>query len=161
MKNIKPDDGPTGTGSGPTSFLVHGESLVQVWKGYCPSHESMRTSLGTRVLRGERNVGAPEPALLVLTDRRILILALKGIFRRKYILSESTPVERISQVETVGPYRTDVRIKGEWGYYSYVEFNRPIRVDSGSLEENGSEDPLGVNRLIMASAEKARQTVKK
>jgi hypothetical protein len=161
MKNIKPDNGPAGTGSGPASFLVPGESLVQVWKGYHPSHESMRTSLGTRVLRGERNVGAPEPALLVLTNRRILILTLKGIFRRKYVLSESAPVERISQVETVGPYRTDVRIKGEWGYYSYVEFNRPIRVDSGSLEENGSEDPLGVNRLIMASAETARQTVKK
>jgi len=161
MKGIKSDDGPSGTGSGTASFLVSGESLVQVWKGYYPSHQSMRTSLGTRVLRGERNVGAPEPALLVLTNRRILILALKGIFRSKYVLSESAPIEKITEVETVGPYRTDVRIRGEWGYYSYVEFNRPTRVDSVSLEECGSEDPVGVTKLIMANAGSARQTARK
>jgi hypothetical protein len=161
MKDIRPKEGPTGTGSGPASFLVSGESLVQVWKGYHPSHLSMRTSVGTRVLRGERNVGAPEPALLVLTNRRIIILELKGVFRRKYVLSESAPIEKISQVEMVGPYRTDVRIGGEWGYYSYVEFNRPIRVDSVSLEESGSEDPFGVTKLIMDGAESARQKLKK
>ena len=106
-------------------------------------------------------MGAPEPALLVLTDKRILILVLKGIFRRRYVLSESASLEKISQVETVGPYRTDIRIKGDWGYYSYVEFNRPIRVDSGSLEESGSEDPLGVKKLIMSGAETVRRTAKK
>ena len=135
--------------------------MVQVWKGYHPSHESSRTSIGTRVFRGERNVGAPEPALLMLTDRRILILVLKGVFRRRYVLSEYAPLEKIGQVETVGPYRTDIRIKGEWGYYSFVEFNRPIRVDSGSLEESGSEDPLGAKKLIMSGAETVRRMAKK
>jgi hypothetical protein len=148
-------------GIGPASFLDADESLVQVWKGFSPSHESMRTSMGTRVLRGERNVGAPEPALMVLTDKRLLILVLKGIFHRKYVLNESDHLEKISSVETVGAYRTDVRIRGDWGYYSYVEFNRPIRVDSVTMEENGEEDPDGVRKLIMAGADKAKAMAKK
>ncbi|HEY3421376.1 MAG TPA: hypothetical protein VGK23_12565 [Methanomassiliicoccales archaeon] len=146
---------------GPSSVLGPSESLVQIWKGYSPSRESMRTSMGSRVLRGERNVGAPEPALLVLTDRRLLILVLKGIFRRKYVLVESGPLEKMDQVETVGPYRTDVRIKGDWGYHSFVEFNRPIRTDSQTLEENGIEDPDGVRKLIKAGSEKAKLMAKK
>ncbi len=117
--------------------------------------------MGTRVLRGERNVGAPEPALMVLTDKRLLILVLKGIFHRKYVLNESDHLEKISSVETVGSYRTDVRIRGDWGHYSYVEFNRPIRVDSVTMEENGEEDPDGVRKLIMAGADKARAMAKK
>jgi hypothetical protein len=144
-----------------SSFLGPDESLVQVWKGYYPSHGSMRTSFGTRVLRGERNLGTPELALLVLTDRRILILVQKGIFRRRYVLSESGPLKKIGQVETVGPYQVDVRIKGDWGYYSYVEFNRPIRVDSETLEESGNEDPDGVRKLINAGSERSRLIAKK
>jgi hypothetical protein len=161
MDKAKQSGGSTGPNSGPASFLVPGESMVQVWKGFHPSHESTRTSIGTRVFRGERNVGAPEPGLLVLTDRRILVLDLKGVFRRRYVLSESAPLEKIAQVETVGIYRTDIRIKGEWGYYSFVEFNRPIRVDGESLDESGNEDPLGAKTLIMAGAEKARRMAKK
>lgn len=106
-------------------------------------------------------MGVPEPALLVLTDRRLLILVLKGVFRRRYVLSDSALLEKIGQVETVGPYRTDVRIKGDWGYYAYLEFNRPIRVDRETLQESGLEDPIGVNKLIMASAEGKKPTVKK
>ena len=105
-------------------------------------------------------MGAPEPALLVLTDRRVLVLDLKGVFRRKYVLSESTSLERIGQVETVGPYRTDIRIKGDWGYYSIVEFNRPIRVDRVSLEESGNEDPNGAKGLIMDGVAKAKVRAK-
>jgi hypothetical protein len=161
MAKPKPQDRPIKSDPGPASFLDPGESLVQVWKGFSPSHESMRTSMGTRVLRGERNVGAPEPALLVLTDRRVLILVLKGIFRRKYVLAESNTLEKIGQVETVGAYRTDVRIRGDWGYYSHVEFNRPIRVDSMTLDESGIEDPNGVRKLITAGSEKAKLTSKK
>ncbi|MGD0818564.1 MAG: hypothetical protein ABR986_09250 [Methanomassiliicoccales archaeon] len=161
MDNERPGDGSAGTISSVASLLFPGESVVQIWKGYHPSHESTRTSIGTRVLRGERNVGAPEPALLVLTDQRILVLDLKGVFRRKYVLSESAPLENISQVEVIGTYRTDVRIKGEWGYYSFVEFNRPIRVNRTSLEESGNEDPLGAKELIMTGSQKAKVMAKK
>ena len=142
-------------------LLVSGESVVQIWKGYHPSHESMHASVGSRMFRGERNVGAPDPALLVLTDKRILVLDHKGVFKRKYVLSESASLNKISQVETVGPYGTDIRIKGEWGAYSFVEFKQPIRVDSASLEENGIEDPLGAKELIMAISQKARAAVRK
>jgi hypothetical protein len=161
MDNERPGDGSAGTIFSVASLLLPGESVVQIWKGYHPSHESTRTSIGTRVLRGERNVGAPEPALLVLTDQRILVLDLKGVFRRKYVLSESAPLENISQVEVIGTYRTDVRIKGEWGYYSFVEFNRPIRVNRTSLEESGNEDPLGAKELIMTGSQKAKVMAKK
>lgn len=143
------------------SHLVSGESVVQIWKGYHPSHGSMYTSVGSRMFRGERNVGAPDPALLVLTDKRILVLDHKGVFKRKYVLSESALLDKINEVETVGPYGTDVRIRGEWGAYSFVEFKQPIRVDGASLEENGIEDPLGAKELIMAISEKARAAVKK
>lgn len=98
---------------------------------------------------------------MVLTDQRILVLDLKGVFRRKYVLSESAPLENISQVEVIGTYRTDVRIKGEWGYYSFVEFNRPIRVNRTSLEESGNEDPLGAKELIMTGSQKAKVMAKK
>lgn len=158
MKNKEPE----GTGLGPivSPLLQTGETVVQAWKGYHPSPESTRTSVGTRVLRGERNVGAPEPALLVLTDRRILVLDLKGLFRRRYVLSESSPLEKISDVETVGVYRTDIRIRGDFGYFSFVEFNRPIRVD-GSLLETGNEDPKGAGLLIMSGAAQAKARAKK
>ncbi len=142
-------------------LLVSGESVVQIWKGYHPPHESMQTSGGSRMFRGERNVGAPDPALLILTDKRLLVLDHKGIFKRKYVLSESAPLNKISQVETVGPYGTDIRIKGEWGPYSFVEFRLPIRVDSASLEENGIEDPLGAKELIIAVSGKAKAAVKR
>jgi hypothetical protein len=141
-------------------ILEIGESTVQVWKGYHPSRESTRTSVGTRVLRGERNVGAPSPALLVLTDRRILVLDLKGAFRRKYVLSESAPLEMVRDVETVGAYRTDIRIRGDFGYFSFVEFNRPIRVD-GSLREIGNEDPHGAKLLIMSGSAETKARAKK
>jgi hypothetical protein len=159
MNKTEPEMG--GVDSIVSSILTPGESVVQAWKGYHPSHESTRTSIGTRVLRGERNVGAPEPALLVLTDRRILVLDLKGVFRRRYALSESAPLERITDVETVGSYRTDIRIKGDWGYFSFVEFNRPIRVDRASLEENGNEDPQGAKGLIISGSAKAKALAKK
>jgi hypothetical protein len=159
MKNKEPG-AETGLDPVLAPLLENGESVVQVWKGYHPSRESTRTSVGTRVLRGERNVGAPEPALLVLTDRRILVLDLKGLFRRKYVLSESAPLERISGVETVGGYRTDIRIKGDFGYFSFVEFNRPIRVDR-SMQEIGNEDPQGAGELIMAGSAQTKARAKK
>jgi hypothetical protein len=157
MNKEIPAEGSDGTCSSVASFLAPGESLVQIWKGYHPSHESTKTSIGTRVMRGQRNSGAPEPALLVLTDRRILVLDLKGIFRRKYVLSESAPIERMNHVEIVGPFRTDIRIKGDWGYYSFVEFERPIRVDRSSLEERGNEDPTGARELILSRSAKAKK----
>ena len=135
--------------------------MVQIWKGYHPSRDSTRTSMGTRMLRGERNVGAPDPALLVLTDRRIIVLDLKGVFRRRYVLSETAPLEKLGQVEIVGPYRTDVRIKGDFGYFAYVEFNQPIRVDRATLAESGNEDPGGVKKMIMAGSEKAKPSPKR
>lgn len=135
--------------------------MVQAWKGYHPSQESMRTSMGTRFFQGERNVGAPEPALLVLTDRRLMILVLKGMFRRKYVLTESASLEKIGQVEKVGPFRTNVRIRGDWGYRSYVEFNRPTKADSDTLEEGGNEDPDGVTKLVLAGSERSRLISKK
>ena len=135
--------------------------MVQIWKGYHLSRDSARTSMGTRMLRGERNVGAPDPALLVLTDKRILVLDRRGVFKRKYVLSESSPLEKIGQVENVGVYRTDIRIRGEWGYYSNVEFRRPIRADKATLEERGNEDPLGAIELIMAGSERAKPSNKK
>jgi hypothetical protein len=161
MEKSGPKGVPAADPFSPATFLEPHESLVQIWKGYYPVRGPSKTSAGTRVLRGERNVGAPEPALLVLTDRRILILALKGIFRRRYVLSESSSLSKADNVETVGPYRTDVRIKADWGYHSYVDFNRPIRVNSGTLEESGDEDPLGVSKLIMAGIEMARRPVVK
>jgi hypothetical protein len=138
------------------TFLTPGEKVVQIWKGYHPSRDSMGTSISTRLLRGERNVGAPDPALLVLTDKRILVLDRKGVFKRKYVLSESSPLEKIGQVEKVGVYRTDVRIRGDWGYYSYVEFRRPIRVDNATMEESGNEDPRGVIELVTAGSARAK-----
>lgn len=155
MDDIRTEEG-AGIDPSVASLLDAGERVVQMWKGYHPSHNAAGTSIGTRVLRGERNVGAPEPALLVLTDKRIMVLDLRGVFRRKYVLSESAPLERINQVETVGTYRTDIRIKGDWGYYAYVEFKRPIRVDRASLEESGNEDPSGAIKLIMAGSAKAK-----
>jgi hypothetical protein len=155
-----------GTRSGETfadvsSLLIPRENVVQIWKGYHPSRDSAGTSVGTRMLRGERNVGAPDPALLVLTDKRILVLDRKGVFKRKYVLSESSPLEKIGQVEKVGVYRTDIRIRGDWGYFSYVEFRRPIRVDEATLEESGNEDPLGAIELITTGSERAKLTNKK
>jgi len=141
-----------------SSFMTPGESVVQIWKGYHPSRDSAGTSIGTRLLRGERNVGAPDPALLVLTDKRILVLDRKGVFKRKYVLSESSPLEKIGQVENVGVYWTDIRIRGDWGYFTYVEFRRPIRADKVTLEESGNEDPLGAIELITAGSERAKRT---
>jgi hypothetical protein len=141
-------------------FLENGESVVQVWKGYHSSRGSAGTSFGTRLLRGERNMGAPEPALLVLTDRRILVLDLKGVFRGKYVLAESAPLAKISDVENFGAYRTDIRIRGDFGYFSFVEFKRPIRVD-GSLQEIGNEDPQGAKLLIMSGSSQAKALAKK
>lgn len=161
MENDKAGGGPGDTFSGVSSHLVPSESVVQIWKGYHPSRDSTRTSMSTRLLRGERNVGAPDPALLVLTDRRILVLDHRGVFRRKYVLSESAPLEKLGQVEITGPYRTDVRIKGDFGYFSYVEFRQPIRVDRTTLEESGNEDPAGARKLIMAETEKAKLSAKK
>jgi hypothetical protein len=143
------------------SFISPGENVVQIWKGYHPSRNSAGTSIGTRLLRGERNLGAPDPALLVLTDKRILVLDRKGVFKRKYVLSESSPLEKIGQVENVGVYRTDIRIRGDWGYYSYVEFRRPIRVNKATLEESGDEDPLGAMKLITTGSERAKLSNKK
>jgi hypothetical protein len=138
------------------SFLNIGERVVQIWKGYHPSRDSTGTSISTRMLRGERNVGAPDPALLVLTDRRILVLDRKGVFKRKYVLSEASPLEKIGLVENVGAYRMDIRIRGDWGYFSYVEFRRPIRVDKTTLEESGDEDPIGAIKLITAGSERVK-----
>jgi hypothetical protein len=72
------------------------------------------------------------------------------------VLSEASPLDKIGLVENVGVYRMDIRIRGDWGYYSYVEFRRPIRVDQKTLEESGNEDPTGVIKLIMAGSERAK-----
>jgi hypothetical protein len=146
--------------SGVSSLLVPGESVVQIWKGYHVSHSS-KTAMGTRMFRGERSIGAPDPALLVLTDKRLLVLDCKGVFRRRYVLSDKVLLQKLSRVETVGIYRTDVRIIGEWGNFSYIEFNRPIRVNGATLDEDGNEDPLGAGELIMAGSEKAKLLAKK
>jgi hypothetical protein len=156
MDKERPVIGSEGIDSSIASLLGPGESVVQIWKGFHPSNQSTRTSVGTRVLRGERNVGAPEPALLVLTDKRLLVLDLRGLFRRKYVLSESALLEKITQVETVGTYRTDIRVKGDWGYFSFVEFNRPIRIDRSTFEEMGNEDPKGAAGLIMSGSANAQ-----
>ena len=161
MVNENAGGGPREVISGVSALLLPGEFVVQIWKGYHVSHGSTKTAIGTRMFRGERNMGAPDPALLVLTDRRVLVLDCKGVFRRRYVLSEAAILQKLGRVETVGPYRTDVRIMGEWGYFSYVEFNRPIRVDRATLDENGNEDPLGVRELIMAGSEKAKLLAKK
>jgi hypothetical protein len=161
MENPKEDNGSKGVISSVASLLEPGESVVHIWKGYHPSRDSSKTAVSTRMFRGERNVGAPDPALLVLTDRRILVLDCKGVFRRRYVQTESTPLDKISQVETVGAYHTDVRIKGDWGYYSSVEFKRPINVDRMSLEESGIEDPKGVREQIMAGSERVKASAKK
>ena len=44
---------------------------------------STNTSVRTMMFRGERNVDAPDPALLALTDKRIVVLDHKEIIRRK------------------------------------------------------------------------------
>ena len=161
MENLKADNGSVEVISIVASLLGPDESVVKIWKGFHPSRDSSKTSMSTKMFRGERNVGAPDPALLVLTDKRLLVLDKKGFFRRRYVLSESAPLEGISQVEIVGGYRTDVRIKGEWGYFSSVQFNRPIKVDRMTLEEDGIEDPRGVKEQIMASSERAKSLAKK
>ena len=161
MENQEPRAISGGINAELLSFISPGENVVQIWKGYHPSRNSVGTSIGTRLLRGERNVGAPDPALLVLTDKRILVLDRKGVFKRKYMLSESSPLEKIGQVENVGVYRTDIRIRGDWGYYSYVEFRRPILVDKATLEESGNEDPLGAMELITTGSKRAKLSNKK
>jgi hypothetical protein len=54
-----------------------------------------------------------------------------------------------------------VRIKGDFGYFAYVEFNQPIRVDRATLAESGNEDPGGVKKMIMAGSEKAKASSKR